>query len=197
MDQYRDKIRLAGAVSLGSILSDFAGEEGPQRYSDGQRVTVAGIVSSHKSRATRNNSMMAYVTLEDDSAFLELIVFQRALDQGGAYLADNAAILVQGRISVREDKDPQIVVDSIRPLSDLDPVTGSAGRGRTLWLKLNSTDERALRKIDLLREMFIGQDSMVQYFADLRRQRAATCLIHDALVRELKELLGEENVVIK
>ncbi len=198
MDDYRDKARQVGAVPLGSILSDFSRMEGPEKYADGQRVTVAGIVSSHKSRTTKNHSLMAYVTLEDDSGFLELIVFQRALDQGGAYLKDNAAILVQGRISLREEKEPQIMVDSIRPLSDLAPLSGTpAARERELWLKLNSSDAKSLRKIDLLREMFIGRDTMVQYFADKHQKRTATCLIHDALVQELRELLGEQNVVVK
>ena len=198
MDDYRDKVKRLGAAPVGGIMSDFAREEGPERYADGQQVTVAGIVASHKTRTTKNNSMMAYVNLEDDSGFIELIVFQRALDQGGGYLRDNNAIIVQGRISVRDEKDPQIMVDSIRPLSDLDPIQGQPEKkARKLFLKLDSTDKKALRKIDLLLEMFVGEDTMVQYFADLKKQRSTACLIHDALVKELRELLGAENVVVK
>ena len=198
MDDYRDKVKRLGAAPIGSIMSDFAREEGPERYADGQQITVAGIVASHKTRTTKNNSMMAYVNLEDDSGFIELIVFQRALDQGGAYLKDNNAILVQGRISVRDEKEPQIMVDSIRPLSDLDPIQGQPQKQpRKLYLKLDSTDRKALRKIDLLLEMFPGEDILVQYFSDLNKQRSAPCLVRDALVKELKALLGGENVVVK
>ena len=68
---------------------------------------------------------------------------------------------------------------------------------RKLYLKLSSTDGKMLRRIDLLLEMFIGNDVMVQYFADIKKQRSTGCLIHPALVKELKELLGEENVVVK
>ena len=197
MDDYRDKVKRLGAAPIGAIVSDFAQEEGPRRFADGQPVTVAGIVAACKTRATKNNSLMAYANLEDDSGSLELIIFQRALDQGGAYLRAGNAIIAQGRISTRDEKDPQIMVDSIRPLSDLDPVGGKESEQKKLFLRLNSTDARALRKIDLLREMFIGEDVMVQYFADRKQQRSATCLIHDALVAELKELLGEENVILK
>ncbi|MBR1659564.1 MAG: DNA polymerase III subunit alpha [Oscillospiraceae bacterium] len=199
MDDYRDKAQKAGATPVGAIVADFAREEGAERFADGQRITVAGIVGTHRTRATKNNSMMAWVTLEDDSGSIELVVFQRALDEGGRYISDNAAILVQGRISIREEKEPQITVDSIRPLSDLDglPPTPGAPAPKKLFVRLRSTDTRALRKIDLLREMFIGNDTMVQYFADRKQQRSATVRIHDALLEELREMLGAENVVVK
>ena len=200
MDAYRAPAKRAGATPIGALLSDFAREEGPERFTDGQQITVAGIVASYKTRTTKNNSMMAYANLEDDSGFLELLLFQRALDSGGAYLQEGSAILVRGRISVRDEKAPQIMVDTLRPLGDLDPLPGreeAAAQAKTLYLRLSSGDSRALRKIDLLREMFIGGDKMVQYFADMKKQRTATCLIHPALVRELQELLGAENVVVK
>ena len=198
MDDYRDKVKKLGATPIGDILRDFAGDGGPERFHDGEYVTVAGIIGSYKTRTTRNNSLMAYVTIEDDSGHLELVVFQRALDGGGAYLRDGAAILVRGRISVRDEKEPQITVDSIRPLSDLDPVPGAPEPSKKkLFVKLRSDDAAALRRIDLLLEMFPGEDTMVQYFADLKKQRTTGCLIHNALVQELKERFGEENVVVK
>ena len=198
MDDYRDAAKKAGATPVGAIVGDFAREDGPEQFTDGQKITVAGIVSAHRTRTTKNNTMMAWVTLEDDSGMIELAVFQRALDGGGRYISDNAAILVQGRISARDEKEPQITVDAIRPLSDLDlPRAPDATQPKKLYVKLNSTDAKALRKIDLLREMFIGSDTMVQYFADKKQQRSATVLIHDALLAELREMLGAENVIVK
>ena len=141
---------------------------------------------------------MAYVTLEDDSGFMELICFQRALDSGGNYIKDNAALMIKGRISVRDEKEPQIMVDSIRPLSDLDPMAGQEQkREKKLFLKLSSTDEKTLRRISLILQMFEGEDTMVQYFADIKKQRSCRCLIHPALVQELQNMLGDENVVVK
>ena len=134
---------------------------------------------------------------------MELIIFQRGLDNGGNYLQENAAIMVKGKISVRDEKEPQIMVDAIRPLSDLDPVSGPVPANqpqeqpKKLYLKLSSTDAAALRRVDLLLEMFPGDDVMVQYFADLKKQRSTKCIIHPALVKELRERLGEENVVVK
>ncbi|MBE7017162.1 MAG: DNA polymerase III subunit alpha [Ruminococcaceae bacterium] len=200
MDEYRELAKKMGAVKIGAILEAHESGSGDGRYADGQYATVCGVVSSYKTRATKNNSMMAYVTLEDDSGFMELICFQKALDNGGSYIKDNAALTVRGRISVREDKEPQLMVDTIRPLAEGIGQLTSEVKGRKekkLYLKLNSGDEKMLRRIEIILRMFEGKDMMIQYFADIKKQRSCSCLVHPALVSELKELLGEENVVVK
>ncbi len=196
MDEYREAARSTGAVSIGAILSDFANEAGPERFSDEQYVTIAGIVASKRTRTTKNGTLMAYIQLEDDTGTIELLAFQRALDNGGGYVADNAAIIVRGRISVRDEKEPQIVVDSIRPMSDAALPDGSYAKPRKLWIRLAQNDARIMRRIELLQEMFPGNDRMIVYFADTGRRLGADCVIMDSLVRELVEMVGAENVKV-
>ncbi|HIS45677.1 MAG TPA: DNA polymerase III subunit alpha [Candidatus Scatomorpha merdigallinarum] len=196
MDEYREAARSAGAVSIGAILSDFANEAGPERFADEQYVTIAGIVASKRTRTTKNGTLMAYIQLEDDTGTIELLAFQRALDNGGGYVADNAAIIVRGRISVRDEKEPQIVVDSIRPMSDAALPDGSYAKPRKLWIRLAQNDARIMRRIELLQEMFPGNDRMIVYFADTGRRLGADCVIMDSLVRELVEMVGAENVKV-
>ena len=62
---------------------------------------------------------------------------------------------------------------------------------------MDSTDAKNRRKIELLLEMFPGKDRMVLYFADTGKRLGADCVIHPALLRELREMLGEQNVVVK
>ena len=38
---------------------------------------------------TKNNSLMAYVTLEDDTGSMELLAFSRVLEESGNYLQVN------------------------------------------------------------------------------------------------------------
>ena len=71
MDQYRELAKGFGAVTIGSILSDFAREDGPREYRDDQRVSIAGVIATYRTRTTRNNTLMAYVMLEDDTASME------------------------------------------------------------------------------------------------------------------------------
>jgi DNA polymerase-3 subunit alpha len=201
MDQYRSLVRNAGVVPIGAILGDFSAEEGPQKFRDNQTVTVAGIVSSAKTRATRNNSLMCYITLEDDTGAMELLAFQKALDSGGGYIRENAIIIVKGRISLRdENEQPQLVVESIRPISDLGPVSElepPPPKEKKLYVKLPSAGDPAMARLEKLLIMFPGNSQMVLYFEDTKKKMGARCLIHEALVEELREMFGSENVVVK
>ena len=218
MDEYRDQLRRLGVAPIGAILSDFAAEDGPARYADGQYVSVAGVVQSVRTRPTKNGALMSYVQLEDDSGSMELIVFQRALDAGGSYLKDNAALFIRGRISVRDEKEPQLMVDSIRPISDLGsvggPTSGQSAAGHTaaprqsasapgaqagqkLWVKLPSRYDPAMKRIELILTMFPGEQQMILWCEREQKRIGAKCLIHEGLILELQELLGKENVVIK
>ena len=194
MDQYRELVRRRGAVPIGSIMTDFAREEGPQEYRDGQRVMVAGIVAAYKTRTTRNNTLMAYVNLEDDTGGMELLCFSRVMDESGGYIRDNSALLVTGKISVRDEKEPQIMVDSIRPLSDL----GEADQQeQVLWLRLPSREDPRMRKVRLALSFFPGEQQAILYFEDCKKRVGTRCQIAPSLVKEMKERLGENNVVVK
>ena len=217
MDEYRDQLRRLGVAPIGAILSDFAAEDGPARYADGQYVSVAGVVQSVRTRPTKNGALMSYVQLEDDSGSMELIVFQRALDAGGSYLKDNAALFIRGRISVRDEKEPQLMVDSIRPLEearaavsdreapppaapDREPPRSAAPPAapeQKLWVKLPGRDDPRLRRIELLLTMFPGTQQLVIWCEREKKRIGARCLIHEGLILELQELLGKDNVVVK
>ena len=199
MDSYREAARRVGAVPIGAVMSDFASEEGPRRFRDNQTITLAGVVASSRTRMTKNNTLMSYVQLEDDSGTMELMAFQRALDQGGAYIRDNAALIVKGKISVRDEKEPQLMVDSIRPITDLDAPGEKAPppQGQKLWVKVKSAQDPVLERIRLILSMFPGTQQMILYCEAEKKRIGARCLIHEGLVLELEELLGRDNVVVK
>lgn len=194
MDAYREAARQKGAVTIGSILNDFDGEEGPQRFRDGERVTVAGVIATYRTRTTRNNTLMAYVTLEDDTASMELLCFARVLGESGGYIRENNAVLVTGRISVRDEKEPQIMVDSIVPLSqEVQPQE----EPERLYIRMPSREDPRMRKVKLVLSFFPGESQAILYFTDTKKRFGTRCLIHPALIQDLKERLGEENVVVK
>ena len=194
MDQYRELAKGFGAVTIGSILSDFAREDGPREYRDDQRVSIAGVIATYRTRTTRNNTLMAYVMLEDDTATMELLCFSRTLNESGSFIRENSAILATGKISVRDDKEPQLMVDTIRPLSNLEE---KASGNQTLYLRLPSREDPRLRKVRLALSFFPGESQVVLYFEDCKKRVGSRCEIHPALVKDLTERLGEENVVVK
>ena len=155
---------------------------------------VAGIVAAYKTRTTRNNTLMAYVNLEDDTGGMELLCFSRVMDESGGYIRDNSALLVTGKISVRDEKEPQIMVDSIRPLSDLGEPDQQE---QVLWLRLPSREDPRMRKVRLALSFFPGEQQAILYFEDCKKRVGTRCQIAPSLVKEMKERLGENNVVVK
>lgn len=134
MGDYRAAAKRLGAVPIGEITEDFAGEEGASRFADGQVVTVAGIVASSRTRTTKTNTLMAYVMLEDETSSIELLCFQKVIDRCGSYILPNLAVVVRGRISARDEKPPQILCDELYPLEDADKVGGIPGVKR-VWMR--------------------------------------------------------------
>ncbi len=203
MDEYRERVRRAGLVPIASILTDASSDSHHKTYPDGAVVTVAGVVQSSNTRTTKSNTLMSYIDLEDDTGAMELIAFQRALDAGGRYVKENELIIVRGRVSVRDEKEPQLMVDEIRPISDLgkltpaQPPVQAASPEQKLWVKLPSESDPLLERIKLILTMFPGTQQMIIYCEREKKRIGTKCLIHPSLVAELKELCGDKNIVIK
>ena len=201
MDDYRAMLRKMNTVPIGAIQESFS--EHTDEFRDDQIVTVAGIVQNVKMKTTKNQSMMAYVTLEDDTGTMELLTFSNALGQYGSYLHENAAVMITGRISVREDKDPQMVVNRVQPLADYTDAEVAAAQtaenaaARTLYLKVESETQPGIRKLLPILRMFPGRMRTVIYYADTGKRVGGSCMPDDWMLRELRELLGEKNVVLK
>ena len=193
MDEYRRQVQKYNTVPIAAILND-GGEEGDGRYGDGQRLNVAGVVSTARTKTTKNNSLMAYVTLEDASGSMELLVFSKVLAESGPYLKAGQPLVVTGRVSVRDEKAPQLMVDRVIPLGA--QVDEEQGGGQTLWIRLSDGGE-PFAWLKKLLNMFPGEDTAIVYLADSRRKLRTRCLIHEALLAELHETLGEGNVVLK
>jgi DNA polymerase-3 subunit alpha len=185
-------------------MDDFGQEEGPTRFADGQNITVAGIVTASKTRTTRNNTLMAYVTVEDEVSSIELLCFNRVIEASGSYMAVNTPVLVKGRLSVRDEKPPQIMCDSIVPLKQLS-VPGdktvksepTKSHASVIFLRVPSVDSEAFRHLKLVMTMFEGETPVKIRVADTGKLLGGQCLNHPALLQECREWLGDENVVVR
>ena len=210
MDDYRALAQQAKAAPMGDILASFhAPATAAHRYRDGQRVVLAGICTASRERATRKNTRMAYLQLEDDSGSMEVLVFSPALDACRDLLAqENPALFVAGRISTRDESDPQLVADKVLPLTEQGletlrtpprrdpPPRPEPPKRHRLWVRLPDKDHPAVKRIELILEMFPGDEQLVLVFEDTGRRAAARCVVHPALVEELRELAGPGNVAV-
>ena len=212
MDDYRALLKHTHVVPIGALM------DGEGRYQDDQIVSVAGIVQTVKMKTTRSGSMMAYITLEDDTAAIEMLAFSNVLSQFGGYLKENSPVVIAGRLSLRDDKDPQIVINRARPISDFadgaPPEPGeryerrdrfedrrSRGpqllQGNTLYLQLTGESDPRYRKVRAIVNMFPGDGVVKVFFADTRKMRGARAAFDSRMVKELRNVLGDANVVLK
>lgn len=195
MDDYRPYLKNTHVVHIARLMDEES------TYTDDQIISVAGIVQTVKMKTTRSNSVMAYVTLEDDTAAVEMLAFSNVLSQYGGYLREGSAVVVTGRLSLRDDKEPQIVVNRARPISDFsqqeqppEPPPPAAGK---LYLRLPTEQDRLFAKVRAIVNMFPGTNPVVVYFADTGKRLGARCALAQMMIEELKNVLGEGNVVVK
>jgi len=197
VDDYREAAKRFNAVDIGDVLADFSREEGNIKFKDNQHIRLAGVIETVKTKPTRNNSFMAYLTLDDGTGNIELLAFQRVIDESGGYMQAEALVLVYGKISARDDKDPQIILETLRPITDTENITAPEPANKTLYVKLGSENDPEYERLKLVHMMFPGNQRMVIHFDDTKKNVGAKCIIHDAFLEELSLMLGDKNVVVK
>ena len=217
MDEYHALAKKASAASIRQIIDDLSGESAQPIYKDGMTVRLACVITSVRLKSTKNGSMMAYVTVEDEFASIELVVFSRALQQCGAYLTEDSAVLLTGRIDAREDEAPKVLLNEAQPLTDsvVDSMIARENSEQSvytdqqaaklspqkLFLRLQSMqgDEWPQVKAILLGQP--GNTPVYLYPLDTRKtmlaKRAYWCQPDVPLLENLRFLLGEDSVIIQ
>lgn len=198
MDQYRNALRSTAVIPIVRIT----GEEADR--GDGETVTVAGVVQAFSTKTTRSNSLMAYVTLEDDTASVECLVFSSALSRFEALLQIGSPVAIEGRVSIRDEKAAQLIVNTVQEMDRFletaahPPLRlGTVSPADKLYLKLPSEDSPVYAKTRAILNMFPGPSPTVLYFADTGARRGTTCTLEAVMLSELRSLLGDGSVVEK
>ena len=217
MDEYRELAQKASAASIRRIIDDLSGENALPTYKDGMTVRLACVITAVRLKSTKNGSMMAYVTVEDESASIELVVFPRSLQQCGAYLTEDSAVLLTGRIDAREDEAPKVLLNEAQPLTEaaVGSMLAKENPGQSvysdqqaaklapqkLYLRITSmkSDEWPHIKAVLLSQP--GDTPVYLYPMDTKKKtlakRAYWCQPDVPLLEKLRFLLGEEDVIIQ
>ena len=91
------------------------------KFVDGQKVKYAGIITSIKKKYTKNNKIMAFITIEDLYGTAEIIAFENAVINAGKSLIEENIVIVDGRLSIRDDQEPTIIANEIKDLGEEKP----------------------------------------------------------------------------
>ena len=99
-----------------SVLAEYTEREDKGLSEDGRRVTMGGIITECHGKATRKGGMMGFLTLEDAFGQVECMLFPRVWERYSHQIAADQAVLITGRLSVRDDEDIKLLADVIEPL---------------------------------------------------------------------------------
>ena len=91
--------------------------------------------------------------------------------------------------------DADVETSQSEPTTMARPQTG--GPGAKLYLRIPSADDPRMRKAGLVLDMFPGQGQVILYCEDTKKRLGRTGELHPSMLKEMKELFGEENVVVK
>ncbi len=163
------------------------------RYQDGQMVRIVGIINSVKKKYTKTNKIMAFTTIEDLYGQCEVIVFENCYQMCSNILMDENIVLVEGRLSIREDEDVKIVANKIVEFKG-----ESTNKGNVL--KINITDLNDMQK-DKLRgiiRFFSGDKNncRIDIQNGDRVDSAGGVLMNEEILREFIEIVGEDRIKI-
>ncbi|MCQ2354322.1 MAG: DNA polymerase III subunit alpha [Clostridia bacterium] len=210
-------------AGVGEVSAAEDAAENVSEYRDGQTVTVCGIITSVTKKTTRAGETMAFVTLTDRGASMEIVVFPKRLASCGGIVNTDAAICVTGNISRREGERTKLLLSSAIPLmtdaeferksisksQSTQPASVSAPQEpavkqtlltpRVIYIKVPSRDSEVYRKCANIVEIFEGATRTVFFYADENRyeDHPHGTAVSPAVVRELHLIAGADSVVIR
>lgn len=176
---------------------------------DGKQVKYAGIITSIKKKYTKRNTLMAFMTVEDLYGSTEIIVFDTCYSKSQNILLEENIVLIDGRLSIREDEPVKIVANSITEFNvntqqntvEVTSLNDSKKMQRPKILTLNITNANETQK-DKLRgaiKFFSGDRNniAVQVNVDGELKPCGAIYLTNEVLEQLKEIVGEQNVELK
>ena len=201
MDEYKE---LSQKVKSDRII-DLLESDGlmGSTYADNSRVKILGVISKVEKKVTKNNSTMCFVIIEDLTASIECIVFSKQYADSVMHLSVGNIIMINGRLSLREDREPTVVCESIQAnpknlyKNDSEKTTEKKQR-IGIFLRFDSGDTLAAEKIDTMLDVFSGTFPVYCYYTDNKMYKFKGYVNADeAVIDEFRHIVGNENVVVR
>ena len=171
--------------------TDEIGDKIRQEIKDGQMVKYAGIITKIKKKYTKNNKLMAFLTVEDLYGPTEIILFESAYQNCSNVLMEDNIVLVNGRLSVREDEETKIVANQI---------TEFATKKKSIFiLDVTSLDEKTKVKLKGAIKFFTGDrnNMPLEIINNTVKSMAGGIYITPEILKEFQELIGTENAKVE
>ena len=168
-------------------------EDGETVVKDNMSVTIGGMIADKKIKYTKNDKIMAFLTLEDLLGSVEVIVFPKDYEKYHEKLTEDNKVFIKGRVSLEEDKDGKLICERVTPFDEVQ---------RKLWIKFKTRQEYEENVGELYKMLADsdGQDGVVIYIEDPKSMKQLppnkNVNANEKLISELMGRFGNENIKI-
>ena len=161
------------------------------KFVDGQRVKYAGIITSIKKKYTKNNKIMAFVTIEDLYGTAEIICFENAYINAGKSLVEDNIVLVDGRLSIREDDTTTIIANEIRDFGER--------KQKILSLDITEATEEEKSRLRGALKYFSGDKNNINVQVSIQGQAKPCHAIYltGEIQKIFEDIIGQDKVQIE
>ena len=202
LDAYREQSAKFATHSIKALTGEEA------HGLDNAHVRIVCTVVKSRMMTTKSNNMMAFTSVEDLTGTMEVIVFPKVLDAFRDVLKENAVVVIEGRLSVREDEAAKLMAETISPIESYNPKSPQANRpdpmrdaAQRLYIRLPSRSCPQYAKVINLLEIFDGDMPVIFYLEDTKQKLAAPRRLytsgHPLFFEELRRVVGEKNIATK
>jgi len=205
LSDYEDVLRRYSNYTSLDFAADETGEGGESNYAeddapglqDGQSVKYGGMITAKSVKYTKSESKpFCFLTVEDMYGAVEVVVFNKLYEKFGSKLATDQVIIVQGKVSVREDEDAKIIANDMLLYDDIPQESGA----KTLWVKVPKSRPVPPNHITDVLSAYRG-DTQVMIFNEAQNRkflanRSYWVSLSDDLIRALEGLLGNGAVKV-
>ena len=207
LEEYTDVIPKLANTDIGKILSSVVRDESGEYVAvdggvkDGDMVSICGIIADIKKKTTRNNARMAFLRVEDLYGSIEVVVFAKVLTAYNNILQEEAEVNIKGRVSIREDEEPKILLESAVMIGDVAHGIRAFMNKPKLWIKMDKYNEENQHKLISALKMYKGDTPVKIYYEQDKKQMQAPEKFwvsnNEETMTALKKIFGDDCVKLK
>ena len=168
-------------------------ELGHAKLDDGKKVVIGGIIAGKTVKYTKNDKMMAFLTVEDLAGSVEIVVFPRDYEKYAGKLLEEEKVFITGRTSIEEDKDGKVILESMITFDEAP---------KKLWIKFASIEEYVQKEkvLSAILALSEGNDTVIIYCEKEKQQKKLpknqNVKSDEQLLGSLKSAFGESNIKV-
>ncbi|MDO4678536.1 MAG: DNA polymerase III subunit alpha [Eubacteriales bacterium] len=190
-----EKYRAMMDKIISARTTDFQPDEetGIPRVTDGQKVIIGGMITDKTIKYTKNNKVMAFLTVEDLVGTVEVVVFPRDFEKNQSMLEEDNRVFLQGRVSAEDDKASKLILEKMRSFENVP---------RELWIQFGDKEEYSRKEQDLFQDILKspGNSGVVIFLRDVKAMKKLPMSfqvnLEDSWIAYMSEKYGESNVKI-